>query len=187
MCSNMCARPVLPMGSCTEPASTWVKNEKTGASGRSRITTVRPLGRVLTVMRFSKDATSCAQATTVRRRSKYERANCRVFHRTSTASGHGLTNSIPRLDGPETGKKFHSTWEERRMSNGGESPVASLQSPGNAVVGRRSSVVGSNIKHLISAGVVVGIVVEFVAILSGGRGVTRASGRQLGDFARGGC
>ena len=33
MCSNIWARPVWPMGSCTEPASTWVLNEKTGASG----------------------------------------------------------------------------------------------------------------------------------------------------------
>ena len=30
MCSNMCARPVIPATSCAEPASTWVKNEKTG-------------------------------------------------------------------------------------------------------------------------------------------------------------
>jgi len=37
-----------------------------------------------------------------------------------------------------------------------------------------SSLTGHGLKHLISAGVVLGIVVEFVAILSGGRGVTRA-------------
>ena len=46
------------MGSCAEPASTWVKNEKTGASGRSQMTTVSPLASFLTVMRFSKEATS---------------------------------------------------------------------------------------------------------------------------------
>src|SRR4029077_6481176 len=102
-----------------------------------------------------------------KKKEQYERANCRVFHRTSTASGHGLMDSIPGLGGPETGKKFHSTWEERRMSNGWQSPVASLQSPGNAVVGRRSSVVGSNIKHLISRGRGGGHRIKVVAILSG--------------------
>src|SRR5215467_13067143 len=56
MCSNMCARPVLPMGSCTDPASTWVKKEKTGASGRSQITTVSPLSSFLMVVRFSNEA-----------------------------------------------------------------------------------------------------------------------------------
>ena len=35
-----------------------VKNEKTGASGRSQTMTVRPLGKVFTVVRFSKEATS---------------------------------------------------------------------------------------------------------------------------------
>src|SRR5579864_7617283 len=68
MCSNMWARPVLPMGSCTDPASTCVKNEKTGASGRSRITTVSPFDRVLTVVRFSKEATSWAEAIAVNKR-----------------------------------------------------------------------------------------------------------------------
>src|ERR1700686_2018530 len=56
MCSNMCAKPVLPMGSCTEPASTCVKNEKTGASGRSQMMTVSPLGSFFTVVRFSNEA-----------------------------------------------------------------------------------------------------------------------------------
>src|SRR5271170_5919719 len=58
MCSNMCARPVLPMGSCTEPASTCVKKENTGASGRSQMIMVRPLASFLTVVRFSKEARS---------------------------------------------------------------------------------------------------------------------------------
>src|ERR1017187_3838874 len=58
MCSNMCARPVLPIGSCTDPASTCVKNENTGASGRSQTITVRPLASFLTVVRFSKEARS---------------------------------------------------------------------------------------------------------------------------------
>src|SRR5580700_6586380 len=63
MCSNMCARPVLPIGSCTEPASTWVKNENTGASGRSQMMMVRPFASFLTVVRFSKEARSCAKAS----------------------------------------------------------------------------------------------------------------------------
>src|SRR5450631_4626952 len=62
MCSNMCARPVLPMGSCTDPASTCVKNEKTGASGRSQMMTVSPLASFFTVVRFSNKATSCPSA-----------------------------------------------------------------------------------------------------------------------------
>src|SRR5436309_1764426 len=48
------------MGSWVEPASTRVKNEKTGASGRSQMITVRPLGSFLTVTRFSNEATSWA-------------------------------------------------------------------------------------------------------------------------------
>src|SRR5579864_8333385 len=59
MCSNIWARPVLPMGSCAEPASTRVKKENTGASGRSQTSRVKPFGSFLTVMRFSNDATSC--------------------------------------------------------------------------------------------------------------------------------
>src|SRR5208337_2850029 len=62
MCSNMCARPVLPMGSCTEPASTCVKNENTGASGRSQMMMVRPLASFFTVVRFSKEAKSWPRA-----------------------------------------------------------------------------------------------------------------------------
>src|SRR5208282_5140969 len=63
MCSNMCARPVLPMGSCTEPASTWVKNENTGASGRSQMMMVSPLASFFTVVRFSKEAKSWPRAS----------------------------------------------------------------------------------------------------------------------------
>src|ERR1700739_2249521 len=54
----MWARPVLPIGSCTDPASTCVKNENTGASGRSHTITVSPFSSFLTVVRFSNDATS---------------------------------------------------------------------------------------------------------------------------------
>src|SRR5208282_1484529 len=63
MCSNMCARPVLSMGSCTEPASTWVKKEKTGASGRSQMMMVRPLESFFTVVRFSKEDRSWLRAS----------------------------------------------------------------------------------------------------------------------------
>src|SRR6266849_8076610 len=67
MCSNMCARPVLPIGSCTEPVSTLVKNEKTGAvSGRRQMITVNPLGSVLTVTCFSKEVRSCAEQRAAR-------------------------------------------------------------------------------------------------------------------------
>src|SRR4029077_11436423 len=62
MCSNMCARPVLPMGSCTEPASTCVKNEKTGASARSQMMMVSPLASFFTVVRFSNEARSWLRA-----------------------------------------------------------------------------------------------------------------------------
>src|SRR5882724_11893100 len=62
MCSNMCARPVLDIGSWTEPASTCVKKENTGGSGRSQIITVRPLASFLVVMRFSNEARSWLNA-----------------------------------------------------------------------------------------------------------------------------
>jgi hypothetical protein len=39
-----------------------VKKEKTGASGRSQMTMVRPFGSFFTVTRFSKDAISWAAA-----------------------------------------------------------------------------------------------------------------------------
>ncbi len=60
MCSNMWARPVIPGTSRSAPTSTWVKKEKTGASGRSHTRTVSPFASVLTVIFFSKAATSCA-------------------------------------------------------------------------------------------------------------------------------
>src|SRR5208282_2332077 len=63
MCSNMCARPVLPIGSCTEPASTCVKDEKTGASGRSQRMMVSPLASFFTVVRFSNEARSWPKAS----------------------------------------------------------------------------------------------------------------------------
>src|SRR5271157_3995439 len=60
MCSIMCASPVSLRGSCAEPASTSVKNENTGASGRRQRTIVSPLDRVFTETRFSYDDRSCA-------------------------------------------------------------------------------------------------------------------------------
>src|SRR6202171_6361024 len=63
MCSNICARPVLPIGSCTEPASTCVKKENTGASGRSQIMMVSPLASFFTVVRFSNEARSWPRAS----------------------------------------------------------------------------------------------------------------------------
>src|SRR5437016_11775582 len=66
-CSNMWARPVLPMGSWTEPTSTFVKKEKTGAlSGRWQTTAVSPLGNFLTVTRFSNDARFWAKQVAAR-------------------------------------------------------------------------------------------------------------------------
>src|SRR5258708_32456601 len=60
MCSNMCARPVMPGTSCAEPTLRAVANEKTGASGRSMMMMVRPLSSTLTVVFFSIDARSWA-------------------------------------------------------------------------------------------------------------------------------
>src|SRR5208283_1956901 len=60
MCSIMCASPVSLRGSCAEPASTSVKNEKTGASGRCHRTMVSPLVKVFTETRFSYEDKSCA-------------------------------------------------------------------------------------------------------------------------------
>src|SRR5436309_829788 len=55
MCSNMCARPVIPGTSWAAPTFTIVANEKTGASGRSMTMTVSPLSSFLAVTRFSTD------------------------------------------------------------------------------------------------------------------------------------
>ena len=57
------------------------------------------------------------------------------------------------------------------MSNGGRWSLVVGRWPKHS---RQLLVVGHGLKHLISVGAMVGIVVEFVAILSGGRGVTRA-------------
>src|ERR1700721_1187955 len=75
----MGARPVARRGSCAEPASTRVKKEKTGASGRSQIKRVSPLGSFLTVMRFSKDARSCARAQAERMRNTRAVLRVRCF------------------------------------------------------------------------------------------------------------
>src|ERR1700689_3675654 len=120
MCSNMWAKPVLPMGSCEEPASTIVKKEKTGASGRSQITMVSPFGSFLTVMSFSKDATSCAAARAVRMR-RSTRARGRSMRYIigppkDWAKLHGRTFWDNHL-GCE-GQKFEITWRAGRLSNG---------------------------------------------------------------------
>src|SRR5271165_4914723 len=56
-----------------------VKKEKTGASGRSQMRMVRPFGSFLTVMRFSKDATSWAAARAVRTRMEKAASSARCF------------------------------------------------------------------------------------------------------------
>src|ERR1700722_5183426 len=110
MCSNMWASPVSPMGSCDDPASTKVKKEKTGASGRSQIRSVNPLGSFLTVMRFSNDATSWDAARVVRPAISKASMNMWRFIFNLRAI------SIP-LDG-HAGQKFESTWPGGRLSNG---------------------------------------------------------------------
>jgi len=58
----------LASGSWVEPMFTYVKKEKTGASGRSMIRMVSPFGSFLMEIRFSKDARSCATVTEVKNR-----------------------------------------------------------------------------------------------------------------------
>src|SRR5205814_6629302 len=72
MCSNMCARPVIPGTSCALPALTTVAYEKTGASCRSSTITVKPFASFRTVTFFSNDARSCAHrgAAVIRSRKK---------------------------------------------------------------------------------------------------------------------
>src|SRR5579863_4294722 len=116
MCSNMWARPVFPMGSCAEPASTSVKKEKTGASGRSQIRMVKPFGSVLTVMRFSKDATSWAAATVVRSRISAKGRNTWFFIRPPKGIrwfGRRWDDHV--LDEQE-GQKFEITWGAGKLS-----------------------------------------------------------------------
>src|SRR6476646_4355188 len=105
MCSNMWARPVWPMGSCAEPAFTGVLKEKTGASGRSQITTVRPLSSFLTVIRFSKADRSCATAIADSTRSTATDLSARYF------IGPPL-----RLD-RTLQEELEVTWPEGKLSN----------------------------------------------------------------------
>src|ERR1700751_5374565 len=121
MCSNIWARPVLPIGSCTEPASTWVKKENTGTSGRSRMTTVRPLGRVLTVVRFSKEATSWAAATAVNKRIK-TRVRMAAFF-IGPPRQVGMVWRLASRDRAETGKNPQYVGG-KGMSNGGRWSLA---------------------------------------------------------------
>src|SRR5512140_3080706 len=65
MCSNMCARPVIPGTSFADPTLTHVTYENTGAAGRSTTMSVSPLSSFLTVVRFSNEARSCAHADAV--------------------------------------------------------------------------------------------------------------------------
>src|SRR5271156_4636745 len=120
MCSNMWARPVLPMGSCVEPASTMVKKEKTGASGRSQMRMVRPFGNFLTVMRFSKEATSCAAARAAKKRMRTSGLSMRCFIGPPKGlDGHSDKHSEqPCLD-ECAGQKFEITWRTGKLSNGG--------------------------------------------------------------------
>src|SRR5580700_7749957 len=115
MCSNMWAKPVLPIGSCAEPASTRVKKEKTGASGRSQMRIVRPFGNFLTVMRFSKDATSCAAAHAARTKSRTRTRGLSMRCLIGPPKG-GQTVAQTYLDGWE-GQKFEITWLRGRLSN----------------------------------------------------------------------
>src|SRR5271156_2544489 len=103
MCSNMCASPVLFMGSCTDPASTCVKKENTGASGRSQMMTVSPLASVFTVIRFSKEARSWPR--TSEHRTKQTTIVCIEIKRDFILPPR---NKI---------KKFEVTWSQGRLSN----------------------------------------------------------------------
>src|SRR5271165_1590752 len=93
------------MGSCTEPASTWVLKEKTGAPGRSQTMAVRPLSNFLTVIRFSKALRSCATATAVR-----------ASKSAANLSARYLIGPPLRLDRtwPE---ELEVTWREGKLSN----------------------------------------------------------------------
>src|ERR1700687_327343 len=106
MCSNMCARPVLPMGSCTEPASTCVKNEKTGASGRSQMMMVSPLASFFTVVRFSNEARSWLRA--IEHSTKQTAIVCIRVERDFILP--------PRLSN-NWHQKVEVTWRQGRLSN----------------------------------------------------------------------
>src|SRR5258708_38993164 len=106
MCSNMCARPVLPIGSCTDPASTCVKNENTGASGRSQIMMVSSLASFFTVVRFSKEARS------------WPRASEHSTKQTTNVCIEVKRDFIlpPKRNNAER-QKFEVTWRQGRLSN----------------------------------------------------------------------
>ena len=74
----MWARPVIPGTSRSAPTSTWVKKEKTGATGRSQTSTVSPFSSFLTVIFFSKDATSWADAQRTERTSAAVATSLRI-------------------------------------------------------------------------------------------------------------
>ena len=83
MCSNMCASPVLPMGSCTEPASTMREEGEDRRLGPLADNNGQAVGSFLTVMRFSKDATSLRCGESSKKQHKSEGPEYAVFHWTS--------------------------------------------------------------------------------------------------------
>src|SRR5947209_2147402 len=97
MCSNMWARPVIPVTSCAEPTSTSVSKEKTGASGRRTRTNVQPFGSTWTVVRASKSlrdwaaAGRAGQAAEARRRARAARIGC---DRLGRVSGIGVPRKV---------------------------------------------------------------------------------------------
>src|SRR5271166_6341527 len=105
MCSNMCASPVLPIGSCTDPASTCVKNENTGASGRSQMITIRPFANLFTVVCFSKEARSWPKVS--------EQKMKQTAKKTTTVSVNRNFILPPRQYCP----KFETTWRQGNLSN----------------------------------------------------------------------
>src|ERR1035438_6266317 len=113
MCSNMWARPVWRMGSCTEPASTKVKKENTGASGRSQTIRVRPFSSFFTLMRFSKEVISCAAARAASSIIRDKGLSMRCF--IGPPEDRTDMRRQPWLDEYE-GQTFEITWQEGRVS-----------------------------------------------------------------------
>src|SRR5207302_1772996 len=94
--------------------------ENTGASGRSRMITLSPLASVLTVIRFSKEATSWVAAS---------------VHKMKSTRMHGILRTFIKPPTAERENKFRNYAEGREVVN--------EQYPGDPVLSTRQVSVSS--------------------------------------------
>ena len=117
MCSIMCASPVLPSGSCASPASTMVKNEKTGASRPVQKQNGKSIGKSFDLHSFFKRCQvlrqCCLQSAEQHQQRK---VGFQPSHHTSAEAlqASELPSVQPRNRGCRTHSAHHSVLTPRR-------------------------------------------------------------------------